>query len=872
MTKIKINSNPYIREISYSCYNQNQDIWEDICISNANSALRNDQTGKSFLPFKIKEIVNTIIDEYHTGNEPVEIVFEGTQDEYDELQAVCQTNDVRDLVHLSRSYDILENARIIFKPTKEIFQKVEPIIKKIVKDDTEVIKKLNKVSDALKDIIPICVFGNYSTGKSTFINALIGSEVLPSGIKPVTAKIYKIERSPDADVARIRYSLNSEEYELLFEDTNFRILRGADNNKLFNSIKNEISSLSDRDMSSSVNKALELINRYEKENEDNIDIGSIINVEFPFSRKGILGQSYNNFVIFDTPGSNSTSNADHSTVLAEALDGFSNGIPVWVSLFNTLDSTDNTNLCEKVLGIQALDRRFTMIVINQADSCNLTDLEDDFPTESKKILEYSSVEKMYSSGIYFVSSIMGLGYKNGGKLKDKFYSREYKKLQNIFNDADYEDYSTLFKYNIMPEQIKNKVIEYSKSLPDSECVYSKSGLYCIEQEMENFGSKYAAYNKCQMVFSFLSEVINETDRRITERTEILKRQIDLREDELEDKRKALINQINNTSNEKEKEYETLSTEYSRDLAQNNSEYLYDIETIENLASKLHKKYADERSYSSCEKDVKDSASNMFSNLKKNGDQILKQEIHTNGFMGVVRDSINKASILTKDFTHDLSSVIESRNSMKDTNTEIDKHTSDELLEIVKNDYKSNVMISKDILNASIKEHWSKNADMLRDVLVQIITGSDALQTLQREELKNIIMNYQPIEFVDDSDNIFIKGKFLSGTFFGITLSNSEKLNISRLTKAYNKKIKETMSKMSCDINTSCIQSFIKWKEGLHNTIEEHIIEYNPQLRAMSDMIREEKEKIEELTDNQKLIKEAHDAINELMSWKSFEQE
>ena len=42
-------------------------------------------------------------------------------------------------------------------------------------------------------VIPICVFGNYSAGKSTFINALIGREVLPSGGDPVTAKIYKIK-------------------------------------------------------------------------------------------------------------------------------------------------------------------------------------------------------------------------------------------------------------------------------------------------------------------------------------------------------------------------------------------------------------------------------------------------------------------------------------------------------------------------------------------------------------------------------------------------------------------------------------------------------------------------------------------------------
>ena len=73
---------------------------------------------------------------------------------------------------------------------KETFEVVHPIIEKIVRDDERVKRDLGKVSGALDDIIPICVFGNYSAGKPTFINALIGGEVLPSGGDPVTAKIY----------------------------------------------------------------------------------------------------------------------------------------------------------------------------------------------------------------------------------------------------------------------------------------------------------------------------------------------------------------------------------------------------------------------------------------------------------------------------------------------------------------------------------------------------------------------------------------------------------------------------------------------------------------------------------------------------------
>ena len=54
-------------------------------------------------------------------------------------------------------------------------------------------------------------------------------------------------------------------------------------------------------------------------------------------------------------------------------------------------------------------------------------------------------------------------------------------------------------------------------------IYANSGLFCIEQEMEDFASKYSAYNKCQMVYMFLNEVIYKTNDAIREKTEFLTR-------------------------------------------------------------------------------------------------------------------------------------------------------------------------------------------------------------------------------------------------------------------------------------------------------------------------------------------------------------
>lgn len=858
MTKIKIKSNPYTREIGFLTYKEQSQQWEDIKDGNVNSRLREDESGRNFLPFRIKEIIDTIIAEYYiTNGEKIHILFEGTQDEYTEVENACKEDDVKDKIILSRTQTILENARIIFEPTKEIFAKVQPIIEKIVKDDENVCKDLNKVSDALKDIIPICVFGNYSAGKSTFINALIGGEVLPSGGDPVTAKVYKIERSRYPDNARVRFSYKNEEFEILFEGTDYHLLKGNVENELIQDILSAIKESKTTNMNAFVSIALELINGYEKKDKGDIVISNVIELEIPFSKRGILGQSYNNFVIFDTPGSNSESNVEHSKVLAEALEGFSNGIPVWISTYESIDSTDNASLCEKILDIKALDKRFTMIILNKADGSDLD--EGGFSKKKEQeILEYSSVEKMYASGIYFVSSIMGLGAKNNGILVDKHYRKIYRSQQEMYNDPEDEDYATLYIYNIMPHQIKKRVERYSSDC--SNLIYANSGLYCVEQEMENFASKHAAYNKCQMVYMFLKEVIAETDRRIVSRTESLKRTREARRRELENAKALLIDNLNKTAADSEYEFDKVSKSFVKSFVSANLNYRYEVEALENITATLHSQNVEERHFSIQEQGYEDSKSKISSNTKKNVKEIFKGE-------GKLLDRLGK---MKDDFVRDYSALKESKGEKALAEKEIDKETSDELLEIVVEQYKKNVILAQEILNNSIKEHWLQNAQSLRNILIEIITGSDALSSTQREELSNIIMSYQPLSFNDDADNIFIKARFLKGNIFGFHLIDDEKLNIRKLAHSYNDKIAKTISEIATEMNASSYSSFRAWKESLSAVIEENITEYNPQLRDMSDMIKEETEKIAELEDNQSTIQHSLNAIEELMSWRILE--
>ena len=859
MATVKIKSNPYERKIEFLSYKEQTGEWEEIQKSNPDSKLREDESDKSFLPFKIKEIVDIILDEYFTGSDKVSLVFEGTKEEYEELKKICELPEIADKVVLSKTKTILENAKLILGDTKEIFKMVQPIIMKIVRDDEKVKIDLNKVADALDDIIPICVFGNYSAGKSTFINSLIGHEILPSGGDPVTAKIYKISMSSSDELAKIRFKHWDNEIELLYEEKIFRIRKGSFEDEMIVELSRIMEENAKEDMFTLVNNALEFINGYEKKDMGSIEISDVIEVEVPFTKEGVLGRSRNKFVIFDTPGSNSNSNTDHSKVLADALQGFSNGIPVWISQYESVDSNDNAKLCDDVLNIKALDKRFTMIVFNKADTSDLP--EGGFSEKQvKNILEYNSVEKMYAGGIYFVSAIMGLGAKNDGELTDKHYRRIYRSQQEMFSEPDDADYATLYTYNIMPEQIKNEVVEYSKvcARDKTDLIYANSGLFCIEQEMEDFASKYSAYNKCQMVYMFLDEVIHKTNDAIRGKTEFLTRTRETRTKELEAEKQQLLDTLSATTKTKESEYCKESKAFIKTYVDSSLDYSYNPEDLAELDIQITRHNEVENKFAAQINDYTESVNSLFGHLKSNTQSLLKGNLKE--LFKTIKDDLVK----------DYKEMQENKNEMDTSRSEIDKATSDEIIGIVVGRYKKSIIDAQEKASAVTKKHWMDNAEALKNTLVAIITGSDALSSKQREELTEIIINHQGLDVDDEANKIFVKAKYLKGQIFGFRLSTSERLDTKRLANNFNDMIAKSIKAMSADLNDNCYEAFKIWQTHLCSVIEENITELNPQLKQIAELIKEETDKINELADNQQTISSSLDAIKELMDWKILE--
>lgn len=852
MTKIKIKSNPYTKNIEYFVYEDVNGQWENIKQTDCeNTELIHLSSERSFLPFKIREIVDTIIKEYYIPNQKVTLVFEGTKDEYDEIVIVCESEDVKDKIDLIYGESRLKNARYIKPEIKNIFDRVDGVIRNVMNDDRTIIHGLDKVSQALNDVIPICVFGNYSAGKSTFINALIGKEILPSGGDPVTSKIFEIHNSDQSDYANISFTYNGEKFAIAIEGNEFELHIGNPESPIINNIKKELLNIENRELYAMLRTILNYLNDYEKLNQDG-ELGSIVSLTVPYSQKSLIANPLNKFVIFDTPGSNSNSNQDHAKVLAEAMDGFSNGIPVWVTEYDAHDTKDNADLCDKILEIDSLDKRFTMIVFNKSDEADLPGNEFTKKQE-ENILSFRAIEKMYASGIFFVSSIMGLGAKTDGEFVDRFYRKTFRMQNPAFSDPEDIDYLMLYRYNIMPEQLKQNALMNSSENPD--LIYANSGLYCIENEIEKFGSKYSAYNKCQMVYSFLKNVIAKTDKKIEKKLEESKKTLNTYNNQLDEKKKSLEDSIVELANNSAEDCEKDSKNEVDFYTKGQLKYSLEIEELEQIDSNYRSESYKQNEVSSKEEDVTVSKEKLVSHLKEHQQKLFN------------KDALETTKNMIADFKKDFIDLQQSKKEKDLKRKEADKQASEQVIERVISQYKNDLDNVQSKLSIFLNKYWQNNELQLKKELTELITGTDALNDTQRNEIANIIQSFDVNDFKDQANTVFSIERFLKNQIFGIKVVDDETLALKRLSKKYNDIIRNNIDEISKEMNDNCFNKFKFWKNRLLNEINKNLVNDNPDLYKLNLSIEETNNKIKQLEDNKQLIQNSFKAIEDWMSWK-----
>lgn len=845
MTKIKIISNPYKKEIKYQNWNKRTSSWEDITVeSDPNSKLVSKEFKDGFFPFKVKKIVDQIIKDYQP--EKIEIVFEGTDDEFKELSILHNYEDYSSYIDISKSELGLENARDILPEIRKIFkEKIHPLVDESISDISMVQKDLDKFSDASNEIIPICVLGNYSAGKSTFINALIGREVLPSAERPTTAKIFKIAQESSYTRAEICFGYLENEVRISLLPDSFRI-DSEINNKLLEKLNETLTELAQESICKKLKEILEIVNEFERDMEEGC-ISDLIEINVPFQR-GIWNETENQFVIFDTPGSNSASNFNHFEVLKKAMEGLTNGIPIFVTKYDQLDTTDNEKLFEEINGMKELDNRFAMIVVNKADTSSLPK-EGFSDRDRREIMKQAVPKKMFSNGIYFVSSIMGLGFKNDGNFMDDHSAEIFEDNKEKYFNSQSRFYKTLYNYNIMPEQLKKDMVEHA--LESKDLIFANSGLYSVESEIQMFANKHAAYNKCEQSNIFLRNVIEITSEDIKKVKEEHEESQNILQEKLDEEKQILVKRIDEKSKEQEEIYIQKYLVELKKVA-DQSIFSYSDEEIRNRDKELTKQYKDKFDYAKEGQDIKEAIGGMATELKDNVSE----------FVG--KFSLDSLKKIGKGLVDSLKNVTEETEEWNEARIKAETEAGDYLVKEIERDFDDRFNKAKQTIEETSKSYWEEATEAIRSEFSSLIAGAKELTEEKRKELSEIIIKYHNIIFVSHSDEKFAKEHFEKKFTL---LGETGKLNLWKLRWTYNTSMQEDVNEVYAKICSDHENEFRKWLYNLFNILQKNIVDYSPELHELSIKIQEEREHISDLEFRYDQLQNYSNSIKNMMEWK-----
>ncbi|MBQ8944297.1 MAG: dynamin family protein [Clostridia bacterium] len=847
MAVVKIVSNPYEKKVSFFRLDDISTSWMPVnAVNNENSKLISSDLTDGFFPFKVKEIIDIIITEYDDGEGPIKIVFEGTNDEYNELVSLYSGEEYKGKISVKQSTRYIENAREILPDIIGIFKELNPIINDSIGSE-KIAGDLERFSDASSDVIPICVIGNYSAGKSTFINALIGKEILPSGENPITAKIFKITQSESENTAKVKFEFDGSPIVINFNGASYNFDGLEEDNKITTLIKKALDDSEDNNLIRNIYDVLTVINDFSVDDDADL-VGNLIEVEV-FFNSYISNNSNIPFMVFDTPGSNSVSNKKHLEVLKEAMAGMSNGIPVFVSEYSKLDTTDNEGLFNIFNSIDNLDNRFAMIIVNKADVAGLPP-KGFSEADERKTLRLFIPKSLYSGGIYFVSSLMGLGSKNNGNFIDEYSSETFEKAKPNYSDPADKYYKSLYLYDIMPGQIKKAAVSSAKA--QTNLIYANSGLFCIENDILTFAKKYSSYDKCTQSQMFLNSILDKTVDELTAKKNDAETRktnsIDLFNKHKED----LIEKLETSG---EKFFEDSSNNYPVAMSSTVSSCESEIKKneLESQLKEITEQLKLMKNYEGLKSEKASSQKKVLSNFFENSIDVFKEKMK--------KESLKKLNDTLKENQKDAK---EDSDELKEALRQISEEASETLLQRIIDLYEEKTERAQKVINAHSIEYWNIKTKAARELLQNVVSDSRGINEDEIAELSNIILEFPELVLSENkAEEIFAIENFKKKLLF----SDNVKLKLEKLANVYTREYGDFLKNLVNNTNSDHASGFRAWLGMLLSKLKDNVVTYNQILRDEQLLIDKLIEEINSLEEKQSLLNNGISKISEMISWK-----
>ena len=515
------------------------------------------------------------------------------------------------------------DSRLVFGEAKDIYKQLQAFgntlndgIYKILNDDNSVkgnaIKKIANDSTALRkeldeaDVV-ICVTGDYSTGKSTFINALFGKRLLPRSVNRETAKLCKVKKG---DSLKIKFELEDDS-EVVFSNFNLRecTLEGDEQHPLLQHITQRLANAEVKANEDSIYSILTSINEYYNTTGQE-PIRGVIELTVPYDILGGL-----KYIVYDTPGAGTSCVRDEQE-LRNIINAPIKPITILLNVWNTIQKMSVSNLLHAIKENGNMD--YVMYVINQVDATSKELLETELKTdiELRGTSSYDNTEvgekfDMRDGQLFFVSSYGALvanAYIDGinpqsviadsaSAVEEKINSEMgcYYTLDSIGGTKSSKTVALIKKCEA---EIASAQRESSISIMKGRTLMVNSGMYALRKSLEEFSLSNTIsiktenlYNEYKRVISTAQEYYNQEQGKWQLSAAQKRQDVQILEG-------ALISKVNNAAsitsqyvkNTLAKEYEEAKQDFAK-MYDKDNKVVANVEKVKNVLTKTVKKDA-----------------------------------------------------------------------------------------------------------------------------------------------------------------------------------------------------------------------------------------------------------------------------------------
>lgn len=534
---IRIEYNPYLNMIGFSVSIDSGTTWNDIAET---SELLKYQNQECVFSNCVEDIVSYINQYQNSSSEGICIQFVGTDADYAILQSIVEYENktstkkgkiITDRIGIYRSADesieIIRNAYI--RIADEFKDYLPDNIDPDADDDSvEIGKIISTFNDTVSKQIPICIIGTYSVGKSAFINAIIGDEILPSKVDPCTAKNVKIE---SADTYSICFDLSEETVQYEIKDGTILIADDqSESARRFTSVLEKHCIISGKRPAVILHDILVAFNESTETFPEVNNIGWNVCIKLPFS-KSILDQKDSKVVFIDTPGSNNSDidQQQHRLSLEKLMGEQTNALPVFVMDRNQVISNDNNEVKSLIDDNKTgFSNPNCIIVFSKAENIPRSAFNQTIPLP---FLNWHG-----KTTFLYTCAVGAIGCK---KEDPTWLDPEYKDCYSDWKIKFDKDNRILPQHNIVPcGRTMDRAI---RSQIDDE-LYA-TGIPSVEDEINYYVSRYSNYKKCVNGRALLIDALSRAAERLSEKKDELNSTKKKKIKEQKEKRKELIDKL-----------------------------------------------------------------------------------------------------------------------------------------------------------------------------------------------------------------------------------------------------------------------------------------------------------------------------------------